>query len=185
MNLALRSYSGAVAMCRSLLDMDVTPATEYSKTARALGPLVDGPYRRFFRYRLVGEIAPDFCLPSLGALRLENEHRDCPECELGKVWWLFATAGNGDGWLLRKGGAEVAFLDHSDESGAKPRSLDIAFDDWVRLAVLMHDVERLVALNPNLLDRKRYRLLPDFGAEVRARMSELNPSLGVKFPFDI
>lgn len=185
MNLSLRTYGGAVELCSRLLHEDTTSTAEYSKAATALGTLVKGPYLPFFRRRLVGEIAPDFRLHPLPLLRAENQHRDCPACGLGRKWWLFATSGSGDGWLLRAGGAEVAFLDHAEESRAKPKSLGVGFEAWLRLAVLMHDVEQFADRNPSVLDPRSYRLVPEFSAEVRARMNELGPSLDVTYPFDL
>ena len=185
MNLSLRTHKEAVELCSTLLRTDTTSAAEYAEAASALGTLVKGPYLRFFRRRLVGEIASDFCLPPLPSLRAENQHRDCPACGLGRTWWLFATSGSGDGWLLRAGGAEVAFLDHAEESRAKPKSLGIGFEAWLRLAALMHDVDQFTDRDPSVLDPQTYQLVPDFSAEVRARMNELDASLDVTYPFDL
>lgn len=139
MNLSLRTYEGAVELCSTLLHEDNSSTAEYSKAATALGTLVKGPYLPFFRRRLVGEIAPDFCLHP----------------------------------------------DHAEESRAKPKSLGVGFEAWLRLAVLMHDVEQFADRNPSVLDPRSYRLVPKFSAEVRARMNEIGPSLDVTYPFDL
>lgn len=89
------------------------------------------------------EIAGDFTLLSLAQLLRETAGRDHPRIALGTAWWVFATSGTGDAWLLRRTehGSQVAFLDHDRGTDALPAEMGIDFDQWLQLADLMAQVE--------------------------------------------
>jgi hypothetical protein len=89
------------------------------------------------------EIAGDFMLLDVAQLLRETAGRDHPPIALGTAWWVFATSGTGDAWLLRRTerGSQVAFLDHDRGTDALPAEMGIDFDQWLQLADLMAQVE--------------------------------------------
>ena len=129
------------------------------------------------------EFAPDFIWPSTDDLTQENEHREAPACHLGQSWWLFATSGSGDGWLIGPSN-EIAFLDHTKERRAKPIPMGISFEQWFQLADLMAQVESVTSADASLLDA-RFRLVPKFRKILHEQMDALAPGLSKRYPFSL
>jgi len=115
------------------------------------------------------EIAGDFLLLDLPQVLRETADRDHPLIELGKTWWVFATAGTGDAWLLRRteSGSQVAFLDHDQGCDAQPIEMDINFAQWLQLADLMAQVELGISGSVNVEDIARELALLSDGLPAR------------------
>jgi hypothetical protein len=123
------------------------------------------------------EIAGDFMLLNLAQLLRETAGRDHPLIALGTAWWVFATSGTGDAWLLRRTerGSQVAFLDHDRGTDALPAEMGIDFDQWLQLADLMAQVE-----------------LTDHGGsepanvdEITREMNRLSEGLPQRYPYSL
>lgn len=132
------------------------------------------------------EFAVDFRFLGPRDLVPENSLRECPKVGLGEKWWLFATSGAGDGWLLRCSmeAAEVAFLDHNRESKAEPELLGIEFNQWIQLADLMRQVERAEASSEAVLDAQ-FRLRPAARRLVKGALAAISPSLPTRYPYRV
>lgn len=118
-------------------------------------------------------MAADFVLLPLTDMARENAKRDVPLIGLTKQWLLFATASNGDAWLVRKHlqGTEIGFLNHAQGQAAIAQPLSIDFEQWLQLAYLMHQLEM--------------RMITPTKAEVYLAMNSLHPSLPQRFPYNI
>ncbi|MBB4132959.1 hypothetical protein [Xanthomonas sp. 3075] len=96
------------------------------------------------------EIAGDFVLLDSLSAKNETEGRDAPLAGLGKDWWVFATSGTGDAWLISTGSDQhVAFLDHDSGLDATPQILGINFGQWLQLADIIRQFESTD--DPNLI----------------------------------
>jgi len=138
--LALRPVEKIVA---ELSERRGKTAVVSGKAREALGPDLPPDFLALVDDIGGQEIAGDFMLLDLSHLLRETANRDHPLIELGKTWWVFATAGTGDAWLLRRteSGSQVAFLDHDQGCGAQPIEMGINFAQWLQLADLMAQVE--------------------------------------------
>lgn len=118
-------------------------------------------------------LATDFVLLPLTEIARENATRNVPHIGLTTQWLLFANAGNGDAWLIRKHqtSTEVAFLDHDLGSDATAQPLGIDFEQWLQLAYLMHQLEMcMISLTP---------------AEVATAVNSLHPELSKRYPYQL
>lgn len=88
------------------------------------------------------EIACDYILQNLEDANESNYDSFFEESH--DTWWIFAVTGLGDSWAMRiDNNNEVAFIDHEQESKAKPYSLSINFKQWLQLADLNRQFEEL------------------------------------------
>ncbi|NJC44495.1 hypothetical protein [Xanthomonas arboricola] len=118
------------------------------------------------------EIAGDFAfLDSLSA-KNETESRDAPLAGLGEDWWVFATSGTGDAWLISTGNDQrVAFLDHDSGLDATPQNLGINFGQWLQLADIIRQFES--ADDPNLI------------AHAEQSIEQVSSGLSLLYPYSL
>lgn len=118
------------------------------------------------------EIAGDFAfLDSLSA-KNETEGRDAPLPGLGKDWWVFATSGTGDAWLISTGNDQrVAFLDHDSGLDATPQTLGINFSQWLQLADIIRQFES--ADDPDLI------------AHAEQSIEQVSSGLSLLYPYSL
>lgn len=131
------------------------------------------------------EIAGDFCFLSPSEVIVETEEREAPLCELGKEWLVFGTSGTGDGWLLRpckKGGAEVAFLDHDEESDAVPYQMSIALEMWFQVADICRQVEQAMDEDTSLTNED-YTLVPAARKQFVKALESVSNGLTRRWPY--
>ena len=105
------------------------------------------------------EISGDCVFLDARQARSETQGRDAPLARLGQDWWVFASSGTGDAWLLSLDGQQrVAFLDHDQGPDDAPQAMALSFAQWLQMADLMRqwellDDDTLSALMPALLDQ--------------------------------
>jgi hypothetical protein len=118
-------------------------------------------------------IAAGFALLPLTEIAKENAKRDVPMVGLTQQWLLFASASNGDAWLIRKhdNDTEVAFLDSLQGKQAIAQPLEIDFNQWLQLAYLMHQLEMcMISLSK---------------ADIYAALNRLHPELSKRYPYAV
>ena len=90
------------------------------------------------------EISGDCSLLNAQQARSETQGRDVPLVRLGQDWWVFASSGTGDAWLMSLDRQQtIAFLDHDNGPDAQAEAMDIDFGQWLQLADLMQQWEQL------------------------------------------
>jgi len=160
------------------------PSKQRDALARCLRGRVPGDYLSLLkRLGRNHEFAADFRFLGARDLGPENSLRECPKVGLGVRWWVFATTGTGDGWLVRCStqSAEIAFLDHDQEFQAEAKPLGIDFKKWVQLADLMRQVERAEDADERLLDAS-FDLEPFARRKVQSAMATISRSLVDRYP---
>lgn len=121
-------------------------------------------------------IAGDFIIPATEGLVAYNT--SVPFVPPG--WLCFAASGTGDLWLLeREPPHGVAFLDHDQESLAKPRRLNLDLGRWVELAFYMRSLDRVWGgLVHDAVKRRSAR-------DTRAFLESLSKGLSKRYPYKL
>ncbi|WP_152982566.1 hypothetical protein [Stenotrophomonas humi] len=115
-------------------------------------------------------LAGDFILLDSRGAAAETRGRDAPLARLGTHWWVFATSGTGDAWLMSLvDGSSIAFLDHDAGPDAVPQPMQLDFAQWLQLA--------------DLLDQWEQCEPPPAPAHIQALLETISAGLAARYPY--
>ena len=123
------------------------------------------------------EISGDCVFLNAQQARNETLGRDAPLAGLGRDWWVFASSGTGDAWLISmdeslNNAQQIAFLDHDLGADAMAQLMGLSFGQWLQMADLMHQWEACD-------DEEQASQL----AEVSSLLDQISTGLSQRFPY--
>jgi hypothetical protein len=183
MNLVLKSPDAVVEALRARFG---AAGDRERRQAESVGVVAPSEYIRVRQTIGCGEIAADFQWPTSADLEAENRGRPFLRSD-GSTWWLFATTGSGDAWLIRHAADpknQIAFLDHDKEAAAQAEPLKISFLQWLVLADLMAQLELATSRDRSLLDAT-FRLTRVARDAVRSQLDKVSPGLADRYPLNL
>lgn len=123
------------------------------------------------------EIIPDIFLLDYQEAITKNRYICQHFADVAKTYWLFATGGQGDEWLIRKSDGYIVFYDHNyseyDNKGFV--FLDIDFFQFMQMALLLASLEQV---------HEQILTEADFNKFV-STMNGISNQLYEKYPFEI